>query len=273
MARVELPITVLNSTTGLPVAGASVAITQRSNAAAVTWWTAETGGTSSTAAVATDINGRATAWVARGAYNLTISGVGITTYSEAWDALPASDLGGETLWLPDAVMSNAKMASGLDATKITTGSLPTSAYGTSVIPTTAVQDDAITVAKMAAGTGGRILGLFPLNKYSIGPSSTLSLKSNSAVTHNNRGGIALLFHSFAATGTCTPTFRIYTAGAVVSSKAYTISSSAEVGLVTMTYTYPTLNGSQNWMADVTQGASSASVYGDGEGVLMIFERY
>jgi hypothetical protein len=101
MARVEVPITVLNSSTGLPVNGAAVAITHRSTGNPATWYSAETGGTSSTASVVTDANGRLSAWVERGSYNLAVTGTGITPYTEAWDAVPASDGSIDSPWLSD----------------------------------------------------------------------------------------------------------------------------------------------------------------------------
>lgn len=99
MARVEIPIVVLNSTTGLPVVGAAVAVTVRATGNPATWYTAETGGTGSTAAIVTDAAGRVSAWVPRGAYNLAVSGTGITSYTEPWDAVPGADGTIDTLWL------------------------------------------------------------------------------------------------------------------------------------------------------------------------------
>jgi hypothetical protein len=92
MPRVEVPVTVLNSSTGLPVSGAAVSMTHRVGGGPVTWWTAETGGTNSTLAAVTDSSGRVNAWVDRGAYNLSITGSGISPYVEAWDAVPSTPL-------------------------------------------------------------------------------------------------------------------------------------------------------------------------------------
>jgi hypothetical protein len=104
MSRVELPIVALNTTTGFPVAGASVQVKYRSSGLNATWWTQETGGTSSTAAIITDAAGRTNAWLDRGAYNCVVSGSGITTYTEPWDAAPAGDNTIDSLWLPDNVI-------------------------------------------------------------------------------------------------------------------------------------------------------------------------
>jgi microcystin-dependent protein len=98
MPRVEVPITVINGTTGLPVSGAAVAIAYRSSGTAAPWWTSESGGTSSTSAVITDAQGRVNAWVDRGAYNLTVTGTGITTYTEPFDAAPAVDGSVDAKW-------------------------------------------------------------------------------------------------------------------------------------------------------------------------------
>lgn len=274
MARVELPTVVLNPTTGLPVNGASIAITLRSNAAAATWWTAETGGSSSTASVVTDTSGRGTAWLARGAYNLTISGSGITTYVEPWDALPASDAGGDTAWLPDLSVTNAKIASGLDAAKLTTGVLPASVYGTNIVPGTALQDNSVTIAKMAAGSGTRLLAAYSLAEYSLAASSTATLLASTAVTHNNKAGFAVLLHSFRATSATAagPTFRLQIDAGVVASQAYSVTSAAEIGMATVVYSYSSLSGSHNWIADVTQTGGS-TIIGDGNGFLLLLEQY
>jgi hypothetical protein len=273
MARVELPVLVTNPATGLPVSGASVAISQRSNAAAVTWWTAESGGTSSTAAVVTDANGRATAWTARGAYNLTISGAGLTTYVEPWDAMTAPDLSGETLWLGDGTILDRQIATGLDAAKLTAGTLPASAYPASSIATTALIDATVPVAKLAAGTGTRLLAALVPGGYTLSVSSTTTLLASTAVTHNGRAGIAVLIHTWRATGSSGgPTFRLYLDGTIVSTQNYAVTSSLERGMVTLIYNYASLSGSHNWLVDATQGAGS-QVNGDGTGLLLLFETY
>lgn len=110
MARSECPITVINPATGVAVAGATVQIKFRSSGLNATWWTGETGGTSSTAAVVTDAAGRTSAWCDRGAYNCVITGTGITGYTEPWDATPAADNSIDALWLPDNVIATRHLA-------------------------------------------------------------------------------------------------------------------------------------------------------------------
>lgn len=130
MARAELPITVINATTGVPVAGASVAVKYRSSGANATWWTQETGGTSSTAAITTDSAGRATGWFDRGAYNCTISGTGITTYTEPWDAIPAADNAADALWLPDNIIVARHLSAAAISAVVPTGTILSYAFAT-----------------------------------------------------------------------------------------------------------------------------------------------
>lgn len=104
MARVKVPIVVINSSTGLPVNGASVALSYRGAGGAAPWYPTESGGTSSTSAIATDASGRVGAWVDRGAYSATISGTGITTYTESFDAATSSDASVDPKWMDPAVL-------------------------------------------------------------------------------------------------------------------------------------------------------------------------
>ena len=117
MARVEVPITVINSSTGLPVNGAAVEIVVRGTGANAPWWPSETGGSASTAAVITDASGRATAWVERGKYNLNVTGTGITPYTEPWDAVPGGDRTIDQNWIADDVLipGEIKMYAGATA--------------------------------------------------------------------------------------------------------------------------------------------------------------
>lgn len=96
MARVAIPITVVKpdptaDNALIPAVGASVSVRKRADGTPATWWSSETGGTSSTAVLATDANGRVTAWVDRGAYRLDVTGTGIGGYSENFDATPGGD--------------------------------------------------------------------------------------------------------------------------------------------------------------------------------------
>lgn len=133
MARVELPITVINSSTGLPVPGASIAASYRSNGAPAPWWTSETGGSSSTSAIITDSAGRANAWLERGAYNLAVTGTGITPYTEPWDAIPASDNTFDIALIPDGTIPLSKLVAAVQQSLMPVGTiLP---YAGSAAPT------------------------------------------------------------------------------------------------------------------------------------------
>jgi len=148
----------LNSTTGLPVSGASVAIKFRSSGLNATWWTQETGGTSSTAAVTTDTNGRVTAWVDRGAYNCTVSGTGITTYTEAWDSTPASDSSIDSLWLPDNLIVQRMIADNAVGTaEIAAGAVTNPKIGAAAVDNTQLATAAKNLFPQLASAAARTI--------------------------------------------------------------------------------------------------------------------
>lgn len=97
MARAPLSITIVD-TAGNAVSGASITVKKRSDGTNATLYAAETGGTTTPNPTTTNAQGRPTAWADRGAYALTITGTGITTYTENWDAAPAADSSVDTLW-------------------------------------------------------------------------------------------------------------------------------------------------------------------------------
>lgn len=110
MARVKIPLTVINPTTGVAVANASIEVRHRSSNALATLYQAETGGTTVANPTTTDANGRSTAWVERGGYRGTISGTGLTTYSQDFDAAPGGDGTIDTPWVGDQQVTRAKIA-------------------------------------------------------------------------------------------------------------------------------------------------------------------
>lgn len=85
----------------VPVVGASVVIRRRSDSALATTYTAETGGTGSTNALASDSAGRVSAWLERGAYRATVSGgsPAVTSYDVPFDSAPAGDGTVDAGWL------------------------------------------------------------------------------------------------------------------------------------------------------------------------------
>lgn len=89
-SRVSIPLVVLDAT-GAPKSGASVTVKKRSDNTNATIYTTEGGGTTTANPMSTDAVGRLAGWVDRGAYNLIVTGSGITGFTEAFDAAPASD--------------------------------------------------------------------------------------------------------------------------------------------------------------------------------------
>src|ERR1700750_878345 len=84
MARVEIPTLVILST-GLPAVAASAQINIR-NSTPATVFANETGGTTVTNPLTTDSMGRVEGWVDEGSYDIVISGSGITTYTQRFEA-------------------------------------------------------------------------------------------------------------------------------------------------------------------------------------------
>lgn len=97
MARVALPLTVVDAA-GNAIQGASVRVKKRSDGSDATLYAAEAGATTAANPVATNTQGRTGVWVDRGAYNCTVTGTGIVTYTEPFDAAPAGDNAVDTIW-------------------------------------------------------------------------------------------------------------------------------------------------------------------------------
>lgn len=97
MARVALPLTVVD-TAGNAVQGASVTIRKRSDNSLATLYTSEAGGVTTGNPATTNTQGRLPYWLDRGAYAATVTGTGITTYTENFEAAPAKDAGVDTTW-------------------------------------------------------------------------------------------------------------------------------------------------------------------------------
>jgi hypothetical protein len=92
MARVELLVTVDKIVTSnlQPVSGASVQVNVRSTGSPATVYAAETGGTTVSNPLVTDANGRVNGWVDEESYVLAISGSGITSYNQPYEAVRGS---------------------------------------------------------------------------------------------------------------------------------------------------------------------------------------
>src|SRR3954470_4367699 len=99
MARIEIPIVVLNPIAPYnPVAGATVSVLKRSGGAA-TVYVDESGATTRLQPLITDAQGRVQGWVDRQSYECQITIPGRPVYSEYLDAGAASDGSIDTAWL------------------------------------------------------------------------------------------------------------------------------------------------------------------------------
>jgi hypothetical protein len=125
MARVELLATVdkIVSSNLQPATGASVLVKLRSTGNPVTVYAAETGGTTVSNPLVTDANGRVNGWVDEASLVLAVSGSGITSYNQPYEAARA-----------DQIVS-------IDGSRVQAGTLPG----------TAIADNSIPNTKLAAG--------------------------------------------------------------------------------------------------------------------------
>lgn len=127
MARIELLVTVdkIVSSNLQPVSGASVQVNTRSTGSPATVYAGETGGTTVSNPLVTDSNGRVNGWVDEGSYVLGISGSGITSYNQPYEAvrgdmslaIPGTRVNTNTM--PGDRLTNASV----DGTKIANGAI------------------------------------------------------------------------------------------------------------------------------------------------------
>lgn len=108
--RGRLNVTVLGAT-GAPLAGASIQVNIRGGSAA-TLWNQEVGGTNPSNPLTTDAQGRVLAWVDRGAYDLVISGSGISTYTVNVEVVPGRDASIDSNWIGAGVLLATHYAAG-----------------------------------------------------------------------------------------------------------------------------------------------------------------
>lgn len=127
MARVELLVTVdkIVSSNLQPVAAASVLVKLRSTGNPVTVYSGETGGTTISNPLVTDSNGRVNGWVDEGSLVLTISGSGITSYNQPYEATRADQL------------------VAIDGARVIAATMPGTALTNSSIPSTKLANGAV----------------------------------------------------------------------------------------------------------------------------------
>jgi hypothetical protein len=163
--RTEIPIVVLGPD-GRPLAGAAATVRTRPGGATATVYSAETGTGTSPNPLTSDAQGRVNGWLERGAYDVTITAAGLTTYVEQIDSAPASDSALDALWLPDGVVSTAKIADravtnakladlAVTAAKIADGTITSAKIADGTITGADLADGTITSADIADGTIAR----------------------------------------------------------------------------------------------------------------------
>jgi hypothetical protein len=144
MARGEIPLavtrtvaTVTGGTAPVAIAGASVSINTRSAAPApATIYAAETGGTTLANPLTTTTDGRIDGWLEEGAYDLTISGSGITTYTQPLDIVSGKSIlafPGDRL-VAGSVVGAALANSTVTGSKIASGTITPLNLANSVLP-------------------------------------------------------------------------------------------------------------------------------------------
>lgn len=103
MARAPFLIDV-DDAAGNAKSGASVLVKNRLGGATSTVYASETGIGTIANPLSTDANGRASGWLERGAYSVTVSGSGIVAYGFPLDAAPATDGAVDLAWLASAAL-------------------------------------------------------------------------------------------------------------------------------------------------------------------------
>jgi len=144
MARIQVPITVIDLS-GNGVSGASVRVQNRVGGADATLYTSESGPTTAANPATTDAYGRVSVWVpAPGQYNALVSGTGITSYTQPFDAAPGENFD----------VGNSKVGAGGWATGAFSAHLA-SAFGTalSYAPMTFATEDIDVSGWYNPGTG------------------------------------------------------------------------------------------------------------------------
>lgn len=164
MARTEIPITVFGAD-GRPLAGAAATIRTRPGGATAVVYSAETGAATNANPLTSNAQGQVTGWVDRGAYEATITAAGLTTYVEPFESAPATDGTIDALWLPDGIVTTAKIANlgvtlaklaadSVDASKIVDGSVGTAELAALSVTAAKIANDTITAAQIATDAVG-----------------------------------------------------------------------------------------------------------------------
>jgi hypothetical protein len=107
MARTPLYLEI-KDTFGNVVPTASITVRKRSDNSLAVLYQAETGGTTLGNPLAADSLGRASAYVDRGAYNISVTGTGITPYTVPFDGAAAADRSIDSTWQDNTLLTPAQ---------------------------------------------------------------------------------------------------------------------------------------------------------------------
>jgi hypothetical protein len=110
MARVEIPLVILDHESGLVTEGASVTIKSRVTNGVVPVYAGETELNEITQPLVSDESGRVQGWLPRGAYVAEITPPGKTMYPEPMDLVPAADGSFDPAWVPDEGIPASKIS-------------------------------------------------------------------------------------------------------------------------------------------------------------------
>jgi hypothetical protein len=138
------------------------------------------------------------------------------------------------------------------------------------VPTTG----SVSLSKLAAGVGGRLLGAFDLIPFAIGANGNVTLASNS-ITHNAKGGVAIVVEFIRHTSggvAAASAFRLKRGGVTQKSIAASVGVGSSM-LCAGAFSFGSLSGAQVWDVSVDLGNVPVTVANEGTGVLAIFEQY
>lgn len=202
MARGPIPY-IAQKTNGDAVSGATIAVAIRGGGPA-TIYANETGATPAPTPLLTDVDGKVTAWLDEGSYDVTISGATITTSTRALEVLRGSG----TSAIADGAVTGPKIAANaVDNTKVLAGSLADTALAS---PTSGVWRTIAHANSMGVALSGGSLqhtfgagvfinsGTFPATNSPVQIPITASALAIAGKTTNLRIGASL------ATNTVTP---------------------------------------------------------------------
>lgn len=144
MARVELLATVDKIVTSnlQPVSGASVQVNVRATGTPAIVYSGETGGTTVSNPLVTDANGRVNGWIDEGSYVLNVSGSGITSYNQPYEAVRGSI----AIAFPgDRIVTNT-----MPGSSILDASIPNTKLATGAVLSKHLSDDALPLGTIIA---------------------------------------------------------------------------------------------------------------------------